>query len=793
MNLRALEILEFHKVKEMLASQATSKPGKELALELKVSKDYQEISTLQEETKEAVQLLMRRSNPPLVGIREMKEERKRLAIGGYLSPKSLLELADSLRGVQYMKSFFSDNDGDRDSSYPILEGHVKGLTPIRGLEIEISKAILSEDEIADDASPKLRSIRRNMVSKKEGVRKKLQQIVASASKYNYLQDNIVTVREGRYVIPVKQENKSSIKGLVHDMSASGATVFIEPIEVVELNNQIRELETEEKTEIIRILQELSNRAADYLYELEANELIMITLDFIFAKGKLALLQKATYPVLSEKQEFHLKEARHPLLDPKGVVPINVWLGKDFTSLIITGPNTGGKTVTLKTVGLLQCMAQSGLHIPAAEESEVGIFEEIYADIGDEQSIEQSLSTFSSHMVNIVKILKEANNRSLVLFDELGAGTDPTEGAALAMTIMDHMLQNNIRTMATTHYTQLKIYALNTDGVANASMEFNIETLSPTFHLMIGMPGKSNAFEISRRLGLSDDLIERGKSLIEEDSLAFEDVLVSMEEERQKLQKTREASDSEREKLKRKSRELDKELEKTRKEKERIIEEARAEARRILQGAKEDAELSLSEIRDVAKTLDREKERKIQQAREFLNKNLKEVSKEIANPIIIEEVSKPIEEVKVGDTVYAKSLGSHGTILELPDNQGQVLVQMGILKMNLPLNSLVYSAEPEEEIKSQRKMKKMQKGKASTIRPELDLRGKSFEEAKALTDKYLDDAYLSGLKSVRIIHGKGTGVLREKLRPYLRGLMYVKKAKEGTLEEGGSGVTIVELE
>ena len=791
-NERVLEILEFNKVKERLAEQATSEPGRKKALELEVLTDIPKIISLQAETKEALELLTRRSSPPLVGIREMKSERRHLSIGGYLSPKSLLELADSLRGVQYIKSFFAEERPDREEQYPIIESYVKSLTPINGLEKEISGAIISEDEIADDASPALRSIRRNLTLKKEGVRKRLQQIVSSASKNNYLQDNIVTMREGRYVIPVKQENKSAIKGLVHDMSSSGATVFVEPMEVVELNNEIRELEQEEKAEIIRILQDLSQRAANYLVELESNEWIMITLDFIFAKGKLALLEKAIMPRMEDRQSFEIKQGRHPLLDPKTVVPIDVWLGDDFTSLIITGPNTGGKTVTLKTVGLLQCMAQSGLHIPAAEGTRMGLFEEIYGDIGDEQSIEQSLSTFSSHMVNIVKIIEKADEKSLLLLDELGAGTDPTEGAALAMTIMDHMLQKGIRTMATTHYTQLKIYALNTKGVANASMEFDVETLSPTYRLMIGIPGKSNAFEISRRLGLPEELIEKGKALIEEDSLAFEDVLESMEEERQKLQKTREASDTERVKLSQKTRELERELERTKREKDKILEDARIEARRILQNAKEDAELTISEIRDVAKTLESEKERKIQQAREYLNKNLREVSKEMVNPVILEEAKRPIEDVKIGDSVFSKSLGTTGTILELPDNKGQVLVQMGILKMNLPLKSLTYASQSQGE-EAKNKVKKIQKGKASTIRPELDLRGKSFEEAKVLTDKYLDDAYLSGLKSVRIIHGKGTGALREKLRPYLRSLMYVKKAKEETLEKGGSGVTVVELE
>lgn len=791
MNERALSILEFHKIRERLAEQAVSDPGKERARNLEVATGLKTIENLQEETKEAAEILVKRSTPPLVGIRSMKEERKRLSLGGYLTPKELLHLADSLRGARYMKAFFADNKGDRESSYPLLEGHVQSLTSVNPLERRITDCIISEEEIADDASPKLKSIRRTMVNKKESVRTKLQQIVASASSKNYLQDAIVTIREGRYVIPVKQENKSSIKGLVHDMSASGATVFIEPMAVVDLNNELRELEQEERLEIIRILQELSQEAAGYLYELEANEAIMIELDFIFAKGKLALLENANAPKISDERKFMLKNARHPLLDPKTVVPITVELGDTFTSLIITGPNTGGKTVTLKTVGLLQLMAQSGLHIPADEDSEVGLFDEIYADIGDEQSIEQSLSTFSSHMVNIVNILRNVDERSLVLFDELGAGTDPTEGAALAMAIMDTMRRRKIRTMATTHYNQLKIYALSTEGVANASMEFDIESLSPTYRLMIGIPGKSNAFEISRRLGLPEEIIMEAADFITEDSLAFEDVLSSMEEERQKLMHTRERTESESERLRRKNLELERQLEVTKREKDKILQEARTEAKRILQSAKEDAQLAISELKDIRKSMDRDGERKLQQTREFINQSLKDVTDDMDAPVLMEKVSRPIESVKVGDSVYAKSLGLHGTVLELPDSRGQVLVQMGIMKMNVPLNTLVFSELPEEK-RAGGKVKSMRKAKAAMISPEVDLRGKTFDEAAIAVEKYLDDAYLSGLKSVRIIHGKGTGALREKLRPHMKKMKVVKKIKEASPEEGGSGVTVVEL-
>lgn len=784
MNKRVLNILEFHKITDKLADHASSEPGKDRARTLEISTNLEEIQGNLQDTEEAVQVLTKRSTPPMVGISDHTPSYKRLAMGGALEIGQIMDLGDALRGARYLREFFKEEEAP-----PRIQALVRAITPLRQVEDRISQVILSETEIADDASPSLKRIRQSMVKKKSDVRTKLNQWITGDGQ-KYLQDSIVTMREGRYVLPVKRENKSTVKGLVHDTSASGATVFIEPMAVVELNNQLRELEIEERQEILKILKDLSDQLASHLDLLEANDQIMGDLDFIFAKGKLALSQNANRPDLTEKGELHLLEARHPLLDPRKVVAIDVDLGGDFTSLIITGPNTGGKTVTLKTVGLLTLMTQAGLFIPAASQSVIRIFHEIYADIGDEQSIEQSLSTFSSHMVHIVDILKKASPLDLVLFDELGAGTDPTEGAALAMSVIDSLLQEGILTMATTHYNQLKIYALTQPGVANAGMEFDLETLSPTYRLRIGSPGKSNAFEISRRLGMPEKYIDKARSYIHEDSLKFEDVLEGLEAERQSLSKHKKAQEASRSQLEKVKKDLDRELDKTQREKDRYLKEAREEARKILAKAKEEAELALLEIKEAKGLNASDRERKVQQARSYLGENLRGLEKD-GPGLVLEKVAKPIKEVKVGDTVYSKSLGQKGQVLEGPDNSGQVLVQLGILKVNLPLDSLTF-AESEERERGRVQTKSMISQKSKNLKTEIDLRGKTFDEARPLLEKYLDDAYLSGLKTVRIIHGKGTGVLREKVRAFLKAYHIVTKYEDAKASEGGYGVTLAYL-
>lgn len=783
---KSQRVLEFNKIINQLEDLAVSEMTKELIKDTEISLDINEIKKRQNETSEAVNLIIKKGEPPLFGIYEMTEYMKRASIGGSLSAGALLRVSDFLRVSRYFKNYIK-SENDLSVDFPIITDLINSLNTFKNIEDKINNAIISEDEISDNASTKLYSIRKNIQRKKESVRDKLNSIVATEK--DLLQDSIVTIREGRYVVPVKQGNKSKVKGLVHDVSSSGQTVYIEPMAVVNLNNELRELAAEEREEIEKILLELSEMVSEVSYEISSNQIVLRELDFIFAKGRLSLKQDANSPRLNNKGYTNLKEARHPLLDQSKIVPIDIYLGDEFTSLIITGPNTGGKTVTLKTIGLLTLMAQYGLHIPAKESSEIGIVKNVFADIGDEQSIEQSLSTFSSHMVNIVEILKEADKDSLVLFDELGAGTDPTEGAALARSIMDHMLNNNIRTVATTHYNQLKIYALTVEGVRNASMEFNVDTLSPTYRLLIGVPGKSNAFEISKRLGLSDEIIDYARELISEDNIDFENVLKSIEEDRTKIEEHKDEAEKYRRELEEKNRELEKEIERVKSQKDKVIKDAKLEAKRILNNAKEDVNLVLDEMHSLKDELSTNQARRLQQAQDVLREDLREVS--IANEKVkIESVKNPVKNLKVGDSVRVSSLNAEGTVMELPDSQGNVLVQVGMMKMKLPKQTLIKSEVVQE--KSRQKTKKIIERKSKNIKHEIDVRGMNFDDAKIEVDKYIDDAYLSGLKTARIIHGKGSGVLRSKLKEDLRHNRHVKSTKDAPYNEGGMGVTIVEL-
>ena len=782
-------ILEINRVKEMLKGYTASSLGKKAVDEMEIYHDIEVLKMKQEEVTEAANIIIKRSTPPLFGISEIVPHLKHTLLGGSLFPGALIKIGDTLRVSGRLKKFLSNDDSDRQSSYPVIENLIGALYTNRALEQEIANAIVSEDEISDSASTKLRQIRQQIKNKKSEIKSRLEKIVTSQDTAKHLQDTVVTMRGDRYVVPVKSESKGKLQGIVHDMSASGQTVYIEPMAVVNLNNELRTLYIEEDREIKRILEELSAKVAEVAEELMGNEEILKELDFIFAKGQMSINMDGQAPLLNEEGYINLKQARHPLIDREKVVPIDVYLGDTFTSLIITGPNTGGKTVTLKTVGLLTLMAQMGLHIPALSGSSIAIFDKVFVDIGDEQSIEQSLSTFSSHMVNIVKIVKEATPKSLVLFDELGAGTDPTEGAALARAIMDLMLEKHIRTIATTHYNQLKVYALTTEGVQNASMEFDVETLSPTFRVSIGVPGKSNAFEISKRLGLPSEIIESAGSLINEDNIEFEEVLKAIEKDRSEIVRAKEDVLREREDLKIQNERLEKKLSQMEEREEKILRKAKEEGERILRRAREESQLALSEIKDVQKYLDSENSRRLQDAQDMLREGLNKVS-DRSEKIVIEEVKNHSKDIKAGDTVKIPSLNQEGIVLENVDKSGDVMVQIGIMKMKLPKKSLIKIEREEEENKN--KAAKILREKSQNISTEIDLRGRNFEEAKMEVDKYLDDAYISGLKRVRIIHGKGTGVLRQKLKSYLPGLKPVKSIEEAPLSEGGSGVTYVNL-
>lgn len=791
MNGKTLKALEYNKIIDLLLEKAESELGREKIKSIEILTDINKIKPLLEETDEALSLLIKRGTPPLYGIYNLESELKRLDIGGHLTPGSLLKISDSLRVVRSLKNYISDDESDKFSNYPIIEDLVENLSSFKSIEDKINNAIVSEDEISDNASRNLRNIRRQIISRNDSIREKLNSLINSQSYKRYLQDSIVTVREGRYVIPVKQKNRGNVPGLVHDISASGATAFIEPMVVVELNNELRELEIKEKEEIEGILKELSTMVAEKSEIIKINQDLLQDLDFIFAKGKLAIDMDATKPVLNDKSYLNIKKARHPLLDKKEVVPIDVYLGKEFTSLIITGPNTGGKTVSLKTVGLLTTMSQSGLHIPADFNSEIAVFNKVFADIGDEQSIEQSLSTFSSHMTNIVNILKNVEHNSLLLFDELGAGTDPTEGAALAMSILDHLLKKNVRTIATTHYSQLKLYALTTDNVSNASVEFDIESLKPTYRLSIGVPGKSNAFEISKRLGLEGYIIDYARELISQENIEFEDVLQAIEKDRREMESRRYEAQQKSEEIENLRKELKTEKENTKNMRDKVLQKAREEARSILRNAKEESDLVISELKDVSQDLGKDRNRRVHEAERMLKSKIDEIDTSLTEDVLNIRSNEPPKDLKIGETVEVLSLNQKGEVLTLPDEDGNVSVQVGIMKVNVDISTLRRTTA-EVENKAHFNTRTILSSKSKTIGNKLDLRGQNVEEAILELDKYLDDAYMSGLKEVSIIHGKGTGVLRAGLQDYFKKHKNVKSYRLGKHGEGGAGVTVVEL-
>lgn len=784
---RASKTLEFDKVLVELKKLASASITSEYIDQVEISTQYEVVKNRLNETNEALKLIIAKGEPQLFGIVDIRSIIKRTEIGGSLTAGSLLQVSDFLRVSRGLKTYLKKDSYNKDEEVELeyIDKLIEDLYTDKRLEDEINSKIISEEEIADDASRELLRIRRGIVAKKDSIKNRLNGILSSHA--DFLQDAIVTLRDGRYVVPVKIENKSRVKGLVHDISGSGQTAYIEPMAVVEANNDLKELYIKENLEIEKILRELSELVGETSEEIKSNQEKLIELDFIFAKARLALNYHANMPKLNREGRINLIKAYHPFLDRKIAVPIDINLGIDFTSLIVTGPNTGGKTVSIKTVGLLTLMTQFGLLIPADEASEIAVFEKVFADIGDEQSIEQSLSTFSSHMVNIVYILKNVSPNSLVLFDELGAGTDPTEGAALARSIMDFMLDRKIRCISTSHYNQLKVYALTTDGVANASMEFDVDSLSPTYRLLIGVPGKSNAFEISRRLGLPDEIIGEAKKLLSSENIEFEDVLQSIDEDRTKIREYKEELEREKIDLEKENKRLQSKIKKLEDQKEKILEKSREEAKRLLLNTKENVDIILSEINEARDNISSENSKKIQEAQDLLRESIKNARDK--SELEIAKAKNPIREIKIGDKVRT-SLGNLATVLELPDKKGNVLVQSGIMKMNMPKDSLTRIDVQEDTTKHN--TRSILQNKATNVKSEIDIRGKNFEDAKDIVDKYLDDAYLSGLKSVRIIHGKGTGVLRKKLREHFRSVKTIKSYKDAEYNEGGDGVTVVIL-
>ena len=789
MNQKVLKTLEYNKIIDMLTEKADSEPGKRLCRKLMPSTDLEEIVKNQKLTEDALGRLFKVGSTSFGSNSDLNFSIKSLEIGSTLSIVELMKIASMLDNVSRIKTYGKkDREDAPDDS---LTEYFEQLTPLTQVANEINRCILAEDEIADDASPKLKSIRRSMLQANEKVHSQLNSMLAGAYR-TYLQDAVITMRNNRYCIPIKAEYKGQVNGMIHDQSATGSTYFIEPAAVVELNNKIRELELEEKEEIGVILASLSAMAGEHTEELSANQKLMTELDFIFAKAKLAMDMNATTPIFNTDHYINIRKGRHPLLDRKKVVPIDINLGKDFDLLIITGPNTGGKTVSLKTVGLFTLMGQAGLHIPALDRSELSIFSEVYADIGDEQSIEQSLSTFSSHMKSIVHILKHADADSLCLFDELGAGTDPTEGAALAIAILNYLHDRGIRTMATTHYSELKIYALSTSFVENACCEFSVETLQPTYRLLIGIPGKSNAFAISSKLGLSDEIINAAREQIGNEDKSFEDVISDLEQSRITIEKEQREIAEYKERIRTLQEQLQQKNEKLDQAKDRILREANEKAKEILQEAKDVADETIRDFNKAGAGTDiRELEKKRQKVRDKINEKNERLSLG-ANKKQPEKKTLDPKKLKKGDTVKIVSMGLKGTVSTLPDAKGALFVQCGIMRTQTNVRDLVLIDEATVTTPTVQRTGagKIKMSKTLSVSTEINLLGKTVDEALPALDKYLDDAYLAHLPSVRVVHGKGTGALRSAVHNHLKRLKYVKEFRLGEYGEGDAGVTIV---
>ena len=790
MNTKVLTTLEYNKIIDLLTEKADSEPGKKLCRELVPSTDLSTIRTAQRETKDALARLFRIGSTSFGSNRDLGFSIRSLEIGSSLSMSELLKLASFLDNVSRIKTYGKKEREDLPNDS--LDAYFEGLTPMTQLANEINRCILSEEEMADDASPKLKSIRRSKLSTNEKIHSQLTSMVNGVYR-TFLQDAVITMRDNRYCIPVKAEYKSQVSGMVHDQSSTGSTFFIEPAAVVNLNNQLKELDLQEQEEIEVILGDLSSQAAVHTSELAADQKIMTTLDFIFAKAKLAMEQNATEPIFNTEHYIQIRKGRHPLLDKKKAVPIDVRLGKDFDLLVITGPNTGGKTVSLKTVGLFTLMGQAGLHIPALDRSELSIFSEVYADIGDEQSIEQSLSTFSSHMTRVVHILQHADADSLCLFDELGAGTDPTEGAALAIAILNYLHDRGIRTMATTHYSELKIYALSTNFVENACCEFDVETLRPTYRLLIGIPGKSNAFAISSKLGLSDEIIHAAKEQISKEDESFEDVIADLEQSRVTIEKEQQEIAEYKERIRTLQEQLQKKNEKIDQAKDKILRDANEKARAILQEAKDVADETIRDFNKAGASADiKELEKKRQKVRDKINEKNGKLALGNTQKKPADQKTVDPKKLKKGDSVKIISMNLKGIVNTLPDARGNLFVQCGIMRMQTNVNDLVPVKEETITAPALQRTNtgKLKMSKSFSVSSEINLLGCTVDEAIAKLDKYLDDAYLAHLPSVRVVHGKGTGALRNAVQSHLKRLKYVKEYRLGEYGEGDAGVTIV---
>ena len=798
MNDKALKVLEFHKIIELLAEHATSEPGRIMCRALRPSVVRSTIEQTQQETQDATSRLLRRGSTNFGSNKDLGFSLKSLEVGSTLTASELLKIAMLLENVARVKNYgkegtrtaLPDEEApDGDSLTPYFDA----LEPFSQLSSEIRRCILSEEEIADDASSNLKRIRREIASTGDKIHSQLLSMV-NGSYRTYLQDAVITQRNNRYCIPVKAEYKAQVPGMMHDQSSTGSTLFIEPAAVVVLNNRLKELAVEEKDEIEIILADLSARTAEHAASILENCKLMTLLDFIFAKASLALDMNGSRPIFNEDYYINIRKGRHPLIDKKAVVPIDIHLGKEFDLLVITGPNTGGKTVSLKTVGLFTLMGQAGLQIPALDRSELSVFREVYADIGDEQSIEQSLSTFSSHMTNIVQILKSAQDNSLCLFDELGAGTDPTEGAALAIAILNYLHDRGIRTMATTHYSELKVYALSTDFVENACCEFNVETLRPTYRLLIGIPGKSNAFAISRRLGLPEYIIDTARSQISEEKESFEDLIADLESSKVTIEKEEAEIRSYKEEIETLKKQLEEKQEKLNASREKILQEAHAQARDILQEAKDTADET---IRAFQKAGPGASMKELEASREKIRKQIDEKN----NRLSLKKTPKPqstkplkASDLKLGDAVKILSMGLKGTVSSLPDQKGNLFVQCGIIRTQANINDIILVQESDVTAPAGLRLGKtstgkMKMSKSLSVSTEISLLGMTTDEALARLDKYLDDAYLAHLPSVRIVHGKGTGALRSAVQQHLRRVRYVESFRLGEFGEGDAGVTI----
>lgn len=791
MNQKALKVLEYDKIIQLLAEQATSDAGKKRCLELVPMTDMQLITDAQAQTADALSRIYRKGNISFGGLKDPGFQMKRLEIGGCLNATELLSICTLLEITRRAKAYSRENRDDLPADS--LDVLFAGLEPLTPLLEEIRRCILAEDEISDDASPALHSVRRTIRNINDKIHGAMNNLLNSSTTRSYLQDAVITMRNGRYCLPVKAEYKGQVPGMIHDQSSTGSTLFIEPMSVVKLNNDLKEAFLKEQEAIEAVLAELSNLTAQYAAYLLDNYRILADLDFIFAKANLAKIQNGMAPIFNTEGRIRIRQGRHPLLDPKKVVPIDVHLGDTFHLLIITGPNTGGKTVSLKTVGLFTLMGQAGLHIPAKDRSELAIFDDVYADIGDEQSIEQSLSTFSSHMTNIVSILKHATPQSLVLFDELCAGTDPDEGAALAISILDRLRQDGIRTMATTHYSEIKLYALSTTGVENACCEFSVQTLSPTYRLLIGIPGKSNAFAISSKIGLPADLIEDAKTRITKENENFEDVIADLEQSRLTIEKEQAEINRYKEEAASLKKQLEEKQERLNRSRDRVLQEANQQAAAILKEAKDLADETIRNFHKYGKThvdasameKDREKIRK---------KMAKAQSKSSIQKK--EQVNHNVpKKLRLGDSVKILSMNLKGTVHTLPDAKGNLFVQAGILRYQTNIRDLILVNDDATPAVHNTKTGagKLKMSKSLSVSPEINLIGKTVDEALMELDKYLDDAYLAHLKSVRIVHGKGTGALRKAVQGHLKRQKYVKAFHLGEFGEGDAGVTIAEFE